>query len=80
MMPVASHLISWILGGVILLTTLFMRTTVRPYALAFALIGYGGAGFAAHGLGQPVLAPSAIGAVVLGALGYLLQPRRPRPL
>ena len=76
MMPVASHLISWILGGVILLTTLFMRTTVRPYALAFALIGYGGAGFVALGLGKPVLLPSAVAAVLMGALGYLLQSRR----
>jgi uncharacterized protein (DUF2062 family) len=75
MLPVASHLISWFLGGVVLLTTLFMRTTVRPYALAFALIGYGGAGFVAYGLGQPVLLPSAVAAVVLGLLGYLIQPR-----
>ena len=76
MLLVGSHLISWIAGGIILLTTLLMRTTRRPHALAFSLIGYGGAGFIAHGLGQPAVMPSAVGAVAMGALGYLLQPRR----
>jgi CHASE2 domain-containing sensor protein len=76
MLLINSHLIGWIAGGLILLTSLLMRTTRRPYALAFALIGYGGAGFVAHGLGQPPLTPSLIGLVAMGALGYLLQPRR----
>lgn len=76
MLLVNSHLIAWIAGGLILLTSLLMRSKLRPYALSFALIGYGGAGFVAHGLGLDAVLPSVVSLVAMGALGYLLQPQR----
>lgn len=72
-----SFFASWLAGGVVLLTSLLLRTRIKPYALAFALIGYGGAGLAAQVLALAPWRETAAGAVAcalaLGLLGYVLQ-------
>lgn len=82
-----SYLAAWIAGGIALLTILLLGTARRPYSLAFALIGYGGAGTVSVALGLPVLhalAAAGAGGAVLGGFGLLMQrlgvsSRPPRP-
>lgn len=77
-----AYLIAWIAGGVALWTMLLLQTRRRPIALSFALVGFGGAGFLAQGLGvEPwhlVLSSAAGAAVLAGALGYVVE-RLERP-
>jgi uncharacterized membrane protein YjjB (DUF3815 family) len=73
---VHGYLISWLVGGIGLLIMLLLRTERRPAGLLLALMGFGGAGFAAEGLGLPSSLQSAmLGATILGVVGYVLQPR-----
>lgn len=73
---VHGYLICWLVGGVGLLTMLLLRTARRPAGLLLALIGFGGAGFVAEGVGLPSSLESAVlGAIILGVVGYVLQPR-----
>ena len=75
-MLVHGYLISWLIGGLGLLTMILLRTRRQPAALMLALIGFGGAGFVAQGLGLPSSLQSAmLGATILGVVGYVLQPR-----
>ncbi|MET0341986.1 MAG: hypothetical protein ABW252_13355 [Polyangiales bacterium] len=79
MLLVHGYLIAWLVGGVGLLTMLLLRTTRRPAGLLLALIGFGGAGFVAEGVGLPSSLQSAVlGAVIFGVVGYVLQPRTTR--
>ena len=75
-MLVHGYLISWLVGGLGLLTMILLRTRRQPAALMLALIGFGGAGFIAQGLGLPSSLQSAmLGATIMGVVGYVLQPR-----
>ena len=75
-MLVHGYLISWLVGGLGLLTMILLRTRRQPAALMLALIGFGGTGFVAQGLGLPSSLQSAmLGATILGVVGYALQPR-----
>jgi CHASE2 domain-containing sensor protein len=72
-----AYLIAWMAGGVALWTMLLLSTRRRPIALAFALVGFGGAGFLAQGIGvepwQTVLSSALGAAVIAGALGYVVE-------
>lgn len=75
---VHGYLICWLVGGVGLLTMLLLRTARGAAGLLLALIGFGGAGFIAEGMGQSSSLQSAVlGALVLGLVGYVLA-LRPR--
>ena len=76
-MLVHAYLISWLFGGLGLLTMILLRTRRQPAALMLTLIGFGGAGFIAQGIGLPSSLESAmLGATIMGVVGYVLQPRR----
>jgi len=72
-----SFFAAWLAGGVVLLTSLLLRTRTKPYALAFALMGYGGAGVAAQVLAlapwRETVGGAAACALVLALIGYMLQ-------
>ena len=71
------YLAAWIAGGVALGTVLLVRSSRKPYALPFALLGFGGVGFTTRALGyhawDATLANACIACVLAAALGYLLQ-------
>lgn len=46
-----SYLVAWILGGLILLTMLLLRTQRRPLWLSTGLMAFGAAGVLSLGLG-----------------------------
>jgi hypothetical protein len=64
-----SYLVSWILGGLVLVTIVFMRPQLRPYWLALALMGFGATGFVTLGLGVPALPLTLVYAALAGLLG-----------
>jgi hypothetical protein len=72
-----AYLMAWMAGGVALWTMLLLQTRRRPIALAFALVGFGGAGFLAQGLGvepwHAVLSSAALAGALGGALGYAVE-------
>jgi hypothetical protein len=72
-----AYLIAWMAGGIALWTMLLLQTRRRPIALAFALVGFGGAGFLAQGLGiEPwhvVLSSALLASAVGGLLGYVVE-------
>jgi hypothetical protein len=74
-------LATWIAGGVVLATLLLVRSERQPFALAFALLGFGGGGFAARALGyaswQVTLASALLACLLLAGFGYALQRLRP---
>jgi hypothetical protein len=75
-------LVTWILGGLVLVTVVFMRPQLRPYWLGLGLMGFGATGFVALGLGVPALpltlVYAAIAGIVGGALGIGIARIRPR--
>jgi hypothetical protein len=77
-----SYLVTWILGGLVLVTVVFMRPQLRPYWLAMALMAFGATGFVTLGLGVPrlplTLIYAAIAGLVGGALGVGIERIRPR--
>lgn len=77
-----SYLVTWILGGLVLVTVVFMRPQLRPYWLALSLMAFGATGFVALGLGVPALpltlVYAAVAGVVGGALGFGIERIRPR--
>ena len=74
-----SYLVAWIIGGLMLVVVLLLRTERRPYSAAFASIAFGAAGFLSLGFNLADWMQVfwyAVGAgVVGGALGYAMQPR-----
>jgi hypothetical protein len=72
-----AYLIAWIVGGLALWTMLLLSTRRRPIALAFALMGFGGGGFLAQGLGvtpsQSVLMTAIAAAAAAWLLGYIVE-------
>ena len=72
-----AYLIAWMAGGLALWTMLLMQTRRRPIALAFALIGFGAAGFITQGLGmgswQSVLSSAVLASALGGLLGYVIE-------
>lgn len=77
-----SYLVTWILGGLVLVTVVFMRPQLRPYWLALALMAFGATGFVTLGLGVPALpltlVYAALASVVGGGLGFGLGRIKPR--
>lgn len=77
-----SYLVTWILGGLVLVTVLFMRPRLRPYWLALALMAFGATGFVTLGLGVPAvpltLVYAALAALLGGALGFGIERIKPR--
>ena len=69
-----AYLVAWIVGGLMLLTMLLLRTQRKPLWLSFGCIGFGAAGFLALGFGVGTstltLAYAAVAALVGSALGY----------
>lgn len=74
---VYGYLIAWIAGGVGLITTLLLPIRRAPIPLLFGLLGFGGAGFAAHGLAigpwQLTAGCAALSGLLLAALGAFAQ-------
>jgi hypothetical protein len=66
-----AYLVTWILGGLALLTIVFMRTQRRPYWLAIGLMAFGATGFVMLGSKLAPLPQTAIYAGALGVLGAL---------
>jgi hypothetical protein len=64
-----SYLVAWIVGGLMLLIMLLLRTRRRPLWLSFGLIGFGAAGFLALGLGVGAWNLTLVYALVTAALG-----------
>jgi hypothetical protein len=77
-----SYLVTWILGGLVLVTVVFIRPQLRPYWLALALMAFGATGFVTLGLGVPALPLTllyaALAGLAGGALGFGLERIRPR--
>jgi len=67
-----AYLVSWILGGLGLLTMVVMRTQLRPYWLAVAPMSFGATGFLLLGSGLAPLAQIPIYAAVAALLGATL--------
>ena len=69
-----SYLVAWILGGLVLLTMLLLRTERRPLWLSTGLMAFGAAGVLSLGLGlasfQLALVFALLAAGVGAALGY----------
>lgn len=77
-----SYLVTWILGGLVLVTVVFIRPQLQPYWLALALIAFGATGFVTLGLGVPALpltfVYAALAGLVGGALGFGIERLKPR--
>lgn len=77
MEAIYSFIAAWIAGGIVLATQLLLPTDSRPFALSFALLGFGSAGLGARALGYgavpDALAIASLACALLGALGYALQ-------
>lgn len=64
-----AYLVTWILGGLVLVTIAFMRPRRRPYWLALALMAFGASGFLSLGFGVPPLPLTLVYAGLSGSLG-----------
>jgi hypothetical protein len=77
-----SYLVTWILGGLVLVTVIFIRPQLRPYWLALALMAFGATGFVTLGLGVPALpltlVYAAVAGVLGGAVGFGIERIKPR--
>lgn len=67
-----AYLVTWILGGLVLVTIVFMRPQRRPYWLALALMAFGATGFLSLGFGVPELPLTLVYAGVAALLGVAL--------
>lgn len=72
-----SYLVSWILGGLTLVTIVFLRTRRRPYWLSLALMSFGATGFLALGFAagptQQTLLYAGVAALCGAALGVGIE-------
>ena len=69
-----SYLVAWIIGGLILLTMLLLRSARRPLWLSTGLMAFGAAGVLSLGLGlaswQLTLGLAVLAAGLGAAVGY----------
>ena len=72
-----AYLVTWILGGLVLVTVVFMRPRRRPYWLALAPMAFGATGFLSLGFGVPelplTLVYAGLAALLGGALGVGIE-------
>jgi hypothetical protein len=64
-----AYLVSWIVGGLVLVTLLLLRTQWQPLWLSVGLMAFGAAGFLALGLGLGGWHVTLASAVLAGLVG-----------
>jgi hypothetical protein len=64
-----AYLVTWILGGLVLVTVIFMRPRRRPYWLALGPMAFGATGFLSLGFGVPQLPLTLVYAGLAALLG-----------